>query len=70
MSSQEDLKEQSSRIKIEVNKEVAAVFNRFMETSSKQQQRTTEEINFKRAILQAYIDRIDWLKKVKDAICE
>ena len=60
---------QSDNLKMKVNKEVEAVFDRFMSLSAKEKL-PESEAKEQLARLQGVIQRIEWLKKVKDAICE
>ena len=65
----ESLREQSNRIKQKVNSEVEAIFDNFMHSSS-EKAKDSQEVNLKHAYLKGLIDRVDMLKKIKDAICE
>ena len=65
----ESLKEQSTRIKQKVNAEVEGLYDKFMELSLKEPA-PSEETQRRIERLQGVISRIEWLKKVKDSICE
>ena len=65
----ESLREQSIRIKKKVNAEVEAIFDNFMQRSS-EESKDSKEVSLKLASLKGLINRVDMLKKIKDAICE